>query len=154
MKLIIAFFTLSTLLGCLSCSLSERNPDDDKTPAFISTFDESSWAFKIFYKKDTDYQLLFLNEKHNILGDITNVKLFDDYILIYERERDLLFLYSINGDFITTIGKKGNGPGEYSRITYYDMYSKDGESIVEILDANRAELQVYNLSGELKKATS
>jgi hypothetical protein len=153
MKLIKTFFTLSALLGYLSCGMSKEKPCDENTLAFTSTFDENSWSFKFFKQKDTDYQLLFLNEKDNIIGDITNVKLFDNYILIYEQGRDLLLLYDSSGEFITKVGKKGNGPGEYSRITYYDMYSKEGESVIEILDANRWELQVYDLSGELIKAT-
>lgn len=145
------FFTIAVLLISLSYGCNERSEGDLKSSLLVSTFNEDDWKGKIFYKNNTEYQLLFLNENDNVIGDITNIKLFDNHILIYERERDVLFLYSINGDFISKIGNKGNGPGEYTRITYYDLFTKDGESVIEILDANRWELQVYKLSGEQKE---
>ncbi|NLA25502.1 MAG: 6-bladed beta-propeller, partial [Bacteroidales bacterium] len=139
----------------LTCGCNKRDYENQGVSFLVSNFNENNWEAKIFYQNNTKHEFLFLDDDNddNIIGDITNLKLFDDYILFYERARDLLFLFSINEDFMTKIGKKGRGPNEYTRITYYDFSTKNGEPVIEILDANRYEFQTYNLSGELISVT-
>lgn len=133
----------------IACSCSNKKKASLESQLLISYFDENMWTNKIYYKENTDVQMIFLNEKENLIGDISSMNFFNNFILIHERDRDLLFLYTINGEFISSVGNKGSGPDDYIKITYYDVYTHGDVPLIEILDANRHEIKVYDFYGNL-----
>lgn len=55
-------------------------------------------------------------------------------------------LFDINGKFIANVGKKGQGPGEYS--TVYDILINEDEGAIYISPFSGDELMKYDLNGE------
>jgi hypothetical protein len=71
---------------------------------------------------DIEYIPLETNEA-NIINDIHYVDFTNRLIFINDNDKCLLF--TINGEFVSQIGKKGKGPGEYTRPSIVRIGRKD-----------------------------
>jgi hypothetical protein len=69
------------------------------------------------------------------------------YLYIVDNMNHRIQVFSENGNFIRTIGRKGQGPGEFLNPT--DIYIK-GETLY-ISDTGNRRIQIFSRSGELKK---
>jgi hypothetical protein len=50
----------------------------------------------------------------NLIGSVSKVEIAGDRIFVLDMQTaDVVQVYDINGKYITRIGAKGNGPGEY-----------------------------------------
>jgi len=65
----------------------------------------------------------------------------DDHIILYELDKILVF--DMNGKFVRTIGSKGQGPGEYTRIEKFAVDEKTKRLII----VNSPRIICYDLSG-------
>lgn len=76
-----------------------------------------------------------------LIANPDRVVIRGQYIII--KERDRLHIYSQTGAHISTINRKGRGPGEYIQINGFDFCPE--EDIVYVADHSR--LLLYNISG-------
>lgn len=67
---------------------------------------------------------------------------------LYVADRLALYKFDLNGSFIAKIEKKGNGPGEYSSISDFEI---DTDETVWILSRNDKKLYKYTWNGTLEK---
>lgn len=86
-----------------------------------------------------------------LFGDISVVDIVDDKIYIVDREGNHLFVFDLSGKFITQIGKRGNGPGEYMSIS--NLHIDKEKQIITLADAFLDKLFHYNL-GDYKYINS
>lgn len=63
---------------------------------------------------------LELSEK-SLIGNIDKLIVFEDCIYILDSRTHSLFVYTMNGEYISKISNAGNGPGEYSQIDFFDI---------------------------------
>lgn len=77
--------------------------------------------------------------------DVRRVLLYNIYVIIISF--DQLFLFGIDGKFIRTIGSKGQGPGEYNRISNVALDKK--KNILYVND--RTKIVGYDLNEQGKK---
>lgn len=76
-----------------------------------------------------------------IIGKIIDIDVSEDRILILDNEKNC-FLFNKNGKFLSRIGKKGNGPGEYQLL----LQGKIGNHVVFVISTNK--ILTYNFKGE------
>jgi hypothetical protein len=71
-------------------------------------------------------------------------------IYISDRRGSENFLYKFNrsGDFVTAVGKRGQGPGEIQSLTYFCINNDDE---IEISDTSGRKLTVFSNAGTVKK---
>lgn len=60
-----------------------------------------------------------------------------------------MFCFNRNGDFITLIGKRGEGPEEYINIADFDVDGRKGE--VYLFDLQRHFIMVYTVDGRFSR---
>ena len=48
-----------------------------------------------------------------IIGDITDILVFDEQILVTDRKSDRVLEFSPDGQFVRAVGRRGDGPGEF-----------------------------------------
>lgn len=64
--------------------------------------------------KDIKYTKLESNADC-FIQQVSKYSITDKYLLIYDRQQDLVLLYNRDGKFLRKISRVGNGPGEYIR---------------------------------------
>ncbi|TKG94746.1 6-bladed beta-propeller [Puteibacter caeruleilacunae] len=78
-----------------------------------------------------------------LIGNIEKIEMLDDHLIIFDRfVTKKIFVFNINGKFITTLGERGKGPGEYSMLSDFDI-SPDGKSIF-LLDRGPRRIMQFN----------
>ena len=92
---------------------------------------------------DTDDENLAFNSPSDMgVDDAGNI-----YILDSGNQR--IQVFGPDGRYVRTIGRKGQGPGEFSSPNSIDI---DGEGHIYILDNRQKRIQVFTTSGELLKS--
>lgn len=113
-KLFYYLFVTISILCLTTCSVEQSNNENLIVLDFTgdltvqSDFKLSDIAKNINYTKLEIKPDCFIQQYKRY--DITN-----DYILVYDRRQDLIFLYNREGKFLRRISQKGKGPGEYNR---------------------------------------
>ena len=85
-----------------------------KVKPYNEPFDLDTYIDSIYY-----LQLELTDE--SIIGDIYKIIVFEDHIYILDGQTSSLFIFDLNGKYISKICKIGNGPGEYNRLDYFDI---------------------------------
>lgn len=110
MKYVKLYCCLFLLLLSFSCIRKTANMEDD-TP--IYKIDYLSWEKKslvdFFGEKKVSYILLKDNDHKAPFGRIDKVKITNECIYISDKRLQVLAVYDINGRFLTTIGRRGQG---------------------------------------------
>lgn len=78
-----------------------------------------------------------------LIGSVRKITIVDDKIYI-DSEGDKLLVFDISGKFITQIGRKGNGPGEYRSICNFHIDKE--KQIITISDGGQSRLIQYELN--------
>ncbi len=90
-----------------------------------------------------------LKTNYNLpIAEIQEVRTTDDFIFCLDTQQKL-FCFNRNGDFITLIGKRGEGPEEYINIADFDVDGRKGE--VYLFDLQRHFIMVYNVDGRFSR---
>jgi len=102
-------------------------------------------SYKPLVNAISSVELIPIEMDHqHLLGEYVNLYLVSDGFLLADKRNAKLYHYSEVGKFINAIGRRGNGPGEYSRMG--DIQVIDGRA--HLYDNPGREL-VYSLSGDL-----
>lgn len=72
-----------------------------------------------------------------------------DYIFIGDQKTQLFFRFDLNGKLLNRIGKKGNGPGEYSGAMFFHV--NEAEKSIYIVSVPDRSLYQYTYEGAFKK---
>ena len=132
-RIIICFFITLSSVAC------KINKTDD------------SQNFSI--QKNEDLNLSILSHNTVLLSEptegippitsINKVLIDNSYLFILDaRSSPLLYVYNKSGQFITIIGRVGQGPTEYMKIRDFDI----SEDSIYIYDDRQKRIQVYNLN--------
>jgi len=73
------------------------------------------------------------------------------YLLNRNTNDNLIFKFDKNGDFLTSFGKRGQGPGEIERPTYISINSKDEIITIGSRNIQRVLLLLFDKEGVLIK---
>jgi len=115
----------------------------------ISLIDD--FSLNIPFAKDID-DLLGKNVKaiqldtttEALVGGICKIIKHESHFFILCEERRILH-FDHDGKYISSLDKKGGGPGEYSRIDDFNLLTINGNTELWICDVKR--IRKYNLSG-------
>lgn len=83
------------------------------------------------------------------IASVDRLIIYNDTIIILDKKMQSVYLFSINGNYISEINKKGRGPGEYVNIDDFTV-DNDIKEIV-VLDRNSNKLLYYDFEGEFQK---
>ena len=130
------YFALSVLiLGCTESTMSElatiKIPDKTDDPLSLSEMAKSVQRVQLE------------TTQGNYLGYIDEVKLYNKRLYLADGSRILIF--DLSGNFIQKLGRQGEGPGEYSRVTSMDIDDNSGNIYVSAYN----KILVYNTDYEL-----
>jgi len=124
------FCLLISLIFILSnCATKQNKQDNDCTTVRF----ESAVTKKIKLKDIAgSLKFTFLEfDKQNLVGNILNYKITNQYILIVDQQQKL-FVFKKNGKLVSVIHNIGKSPSEYINIEDFTIDSK--EEFITILD--------------------
>lgn len=139
----VKYFFMLVLLVLVSCSNSQKHKVQQTKFNIISgdeLSNDSLITIKIDLKNLEEFNLDALIEnidyipletnKKCILGEITKIKFCNNKFLIFDRITNSILIFSKNGRFEQKIANLGKGPGEYNKISDFDVNEKLNEIII------------------------
>ena len=141
-KSIIILICLVTLVACNGKrDMSLTNSFDvEKAPQKMIKMQEVIPNFTIVPLETNDESLIQYVKK---------VILYDDLIFILDDQGPLVAIFDKKGKFVQTIGRKGNGPGEFYFPTDFIIDPKRNQ--LELFDGFRRQILIYDLQGNFRK---
>lgn len=154
------FYILSGVVllnGFAACNTSENKMlDNCPVVGFIeSTGDNQMIVCDQKLLKDTiqvplsllanDFEIIHLDNKSEALVGEQQTVISDNYILVWNKKQNPFKLFDRKGNFITTVGAFGQGPGEYQAI--YDAQIDEKNKRIYLLPWTSSELLAYDLDG-------
>ncbi len=137
MKIYIVVFSI--LFFLVQCTSSPKNAQKNLSNSVQIEFN-SIESIKTSLLKDITFVKLETSDEI-LLGDINQIEIFDDSIYILCNSG--LYVFDLFGNYIKSIGNRGNGPGEF--ISPYSFWIDKKENFVFILDRQLNRLQKYNI---------
>ena len=142
---------LSIFFGCTSGLTSNDKPQSNNQCIVIDideieideVFDYSS----VF----DDYKIIPLETtKESLIGKISSIRFCGDYIVILDKNiGKSVYVFDLNGKFVSKIGRLGKGPGEY--INPASISTNDETNEILVYDSLRDQIQVFSIEGRLVK---
>lgn len=96
----------------------------------------------------TSRTILKVDEYHQIAG-VNKIKIKNDKIIVSDARGKQLLIFTLNGNYENCICKNGSGPGEFNRLTDFDI-TKNNEII--LLDAANLRVSYFGFSGNYLKS--
>ena len=88
-------------------------------------------------------------DKDHLVGSIGGISRFNDKLLVLANQGKSLYIFTNQGDFVSEIGRRGKGPGEFLYI--YGMSIDPISNHLYILDNNQVKLIEYSPDGKFIK---
>jgi hypothetical protein len=143
---------------CAFVFINCTNTDNKKKQVFdtpILKVSDFSIVTSLNYE-DTDYfdtvefiKLETTNE--SILGEITQMEVFENYIYILDKRGISLKKFDLTGKYIQDIGRVGLGSGEYIAVSVF--YINPDFKTINIYDPMKESMLSYDFSGKHIKTT-
>ena len=87
--------------------------------------------------------------KESIIGEITQLMVYNDRIYIRDHVSNFLLIFDINGKYISKINTVGHGPGEYVQLDYFHIDFERNELI--LTDLMSYYVLRYDINGKFIK---
>mgnify|MGYP000918039515 CR=1 FL=1 len=137
MKIYPVIIALLSLLITSCASYKESQSVVDRL-----TFENDTPLEDIPYKS---FHIIALETKEEcLLRDVLEVRPYLSYLYILDRIGDL-FIFDLNGKYINQVGKKGNAPDEYIKLSSF-FIDKENQCIA-IIDDVKNKIYNYDLTG-------
>jgi len=144
MKRVYTFLVLAILIvGCSKDNSSELIEINIK-----DAFDQKP---EILYLSEItdDIDYVFLETKDScLIGRIRSMDISENFIIIHTSDTNLIFLFSIDGKFITRIGRIGKGPGEYKSIKGVKILNDESQVLIWGTMSKGNGIQYFNIEGQ------
>jgi len=141
MKLVIYTLTVAVVIQVLSCSSERTTDDNSETIDIESNISNMKEANLSSFCESLRYIPLETVD-NMLLSGISSIKIFKDLIIVHDRSNCLV--YDSKGHFITRIGTKGTGPGEYK---YIDNLGIGFDPDLRIYLSSLYDIYEYNTDG-------
>lgn len=124
-----------------------NHPDDSTTVQIninIDKINRNFWYDSIF----SEYQYIPLETNDNsLIGEISKIIQYDSLLFVGDFVKTKsIFLFNIDGRFITKISNIGKGPMEYTRLADFSINKRD--RLIEILAADNEKIIKFDFTGK------
>lgn len=136
------------LLALLSaCSSGTKNGENNRRQITISATKDSSVSDLM------EYRFISLETSEEcLIGHMADVQMHANRIFVLDSHKSsALFVFDQNGRFLTKVGTKGNGPGEYNHPQSFVIDLRTRSIVIN--DNNKKQLLYYDLDNYKHKYT-
>jgi hypothetical protein len=94
---------------------------------------------------DTCYLVRLETTAASLVGEVSDLELFNDRIYIFDKKTTSIHVFDKNGRFLHDVSKQGRAPGEYTSLSAFHIDASD--STVNLVDYLAKAVHKYDLSG-------
>lgn len=123
------------VLGCIGCGQKEVQEN-------CTRFKESS-SLSSFLPDVSSVRLIPIYDDH-LLGSRVEMISAKGSFILSDMSNDVIYRYDDKGFFLNEIGRKGNGPGEYSHVSNVQLIDQSKVAVVSPFKG----IYYYDLAGE------
>jgi len=128
--------------------ISNYSLDDVPIIIDVNTMRKSPLTVNPLKMKNLRYVTLETTDEC-LIGNADKVLISNNRIYVADFHKTMtLFIFDLNGKFISKIAKRGQGPGEYISFNDFDIYHNEN---VYIFDSHGRKILTYNSAGEYLK---
>ncbi len=88
-------------------------------------------------------EILILENPDEPIGVVSGLRVDQDRIYLKDKSQKRIMVFTINGQFVRSIGRQGGGPGEFRRL--YTMDVRDG--LIACFDEGTRRITLFDSSG-------
>lgn len=154
--ILLGLLLVLSVLGCTKQEKVERFVEDgvDVIVNHLKPFEIKGEPSNLFLEKEISIDM----ERDDIaeigLPDVSSVNADSDgniYFYRYQSSENFIFKFNKNGNFIKSFGRRGQGPGEIQRVSYFSIDSKDN---IIISDGSNRKIIFFTTDGRLSQEIS
>jgi len=82
-----------------------------------------------------------------LISEVSQLEVADSLFFILDRKIETVFVFNSNGKFVSKIGNKGKGPGEYIRPSKFIVNKR--KSLIKIYDSSQCKIITFDFNGKL-----
>ena len=135
---------LSLLGGLIGCQLQNQKDINHTLLAVDPDISSSKLPMSALYA-DLKYVKLETTPQ-SLIAQVSKIIPLKERLAIVDKEIARILLFEKNGQFVASIGKKGNGPDEFTGIE--DVTIDEANNRIYVLDSSGQQLLVFNLQNE------
>lgn len=143
------FFLIIVALQIISCTHQSNSKLNDYSELVEIKIDAKNgliYPLDSLFTGEVHFVKLETNDE-NLIGEVSNLFFDDSLIFIVDKYNTMsIFIFDINGNYITKISNFGNGPGEYSMI--YNCFILKKEKKIVVVDTPQQKNIYYSYSGD------
>ena len=143
-SILVGVFAIS--LGFLSCTKQASVDQGDMYVIPIQSVFETEHPIKLSEIIDTIEYLELKTPEDMIITTIHGIRPVEDFLLI--KARQVLYKFTHMGDYVCTLGGKGQGPGEYTGVYDFDVDFR----LRRIVVADDGKTHYYDFEGNYLKS--
>ena len=154
-KNVVFFLFIYWSLFIISCNSSKKEKLSEDEVIDFTNYDIKELSVNAAIKGDGKVSLLDSIKNHKIiclqtseesmLSDADKVRLFNNKIVVLDREMEAILIFDLNGNLTRKINNRGKGPNEYLEILDFSLREND-ESIFVLVSRNGYNLGVFHYS--------
>jgi len=127
-------------IGCFSC---QQQPTETLPIVKVDVDNSCTINIDDIAENITCENLTFPDSTDGLLGEITDIFPFREYLVLHDYYEKAIHLFRLNGEWVNTLNKAGRGPGEYLNIEVFTI-DHESEQII-IYDRERGCFGFYSL---------
>ena len=104
---------------------------------------KESSSLSVFLTRVSSVRLIPIYDDY-FLGSRVELVPIDNSFILCDMSNDIIYRYDNNGSFLNTIGRKGNGPGEYNHISNIQVIDSLKVAVISPFSG----INYYSLDGE------
>ncbi len=135
-------WTVCVLICALAVGCqSEQAPAVDEIPTTDVQTKPSNQDKKFALQKVSE--ILLVEDPDDPIGIIKGLRIDQDRIYLMDTSQKRIMAFTIDGQFVRTIGRQGGGPGEFRQLFTMDV--RDG--LIACFDQARSRITLFDTSG-------
>ncbi|MCS5491347.1 6-bladed beta-propeller [Algoriphagus limi] len=147
------YFILITIICWMGCKseVFESNEFDD-SPTIIDLSDNKNFEESDFFDLFSIDEIIELQlPEGSYLGSLRRFEIFDDHLFALDPSFNNLAKFDLKGNYITQIGRIGEGPDEIPEIVDFSIDSKTGH--IGLASYSQMKISRYDQNGNFVEAT-
>ena len=118
---------LISIIGCMLFSCTPIRKTDEVSVNLLETTSDSLY-YSMFV--DSISYLPLEDSDECLIGKVTDVIFSDQYVFVLDGKQQIVWTFDKEGKFVSSIDKRGRGPGEYMGLVQFEYDKKSNELLL------------------------